>query len=227
MSLNLLKISLFIALVIATVFFMFLDFDIYKSIENIKSQYQNYLLFYQKNTFLTFFIFGLVYIIITSLSLPIAGGLTLIGGALFGFLNGLIIVSFSSSIGATLAFLMARFIAHDYVKNNYKSQLSKFYSGFQKEGVYYLFALRMTPLFPFFLVNNLSALMPMKIWTFYWVSQLGMLPATSLYVYAGTKLSEIKTMTDIMSPSLIILFIVIGVFPIFFKKIFKYLRHKE
>jgi uncharacterized membrane protein YdjX (TVP38/TMEM64 family) len=122
-------------------------------------------------------------------------GLTLIGGALFGFFYALILVSFGSTIGATIAFLIARFIGYEYVKDNYKNQLSRFYNGFKKEGAFYLFAMRMVPIFPFFIINIVTALMPIKIWTFYWVSQIGMLPGTALYVYAGTQLSEIKSLS--------------------------------
>ena len=226
MSQKTLKISLLFLISLIILFFIF-EMNEYSSLQNIKVQYQNLLHYYDKNNLLMHIIFIFIYIITTSLSLPFALALTLIGGALFGFWYGLILVSFGSTIGATIAFLIARFIGYEYVRKNYKNQLSKFYNGFKKEGAFYLFALRMVPLFPFFMINILTALMPIKTRTFYWVSQVGMLPGTILYVFAGTQLSEIKSLSDIMSPTLIVTFIFIGFFPILVKEVFKYLKNKS
>ena len=226
MSQKKLKISLLLFLISLIILFFIFDINQYSSLENIKIQYQNSLYYYDKNKLLVHIIFIFIYIITTSLSLPFALGLTLIGGALFGFFYALILVSFGSTIGATIAFLIARFIGYEYIKDNYKNQLSRFYNGFKKEGAFYLFAMRMVPIFPFFIINIVTALMPIKIWTFYWVSQIGMLPGTALYVFAGTQLSEIKSLSDIMSPTLIATFIFIGIFPILVKQLFKYLKKK-
>ena len=227
MSQKTLKISLLLFLISLIILFFIFEMNEYSSLQNIKRQYQNLLYYYDKNNLLIHIIFIFIYIITTSLSLPFALALTLIGGALFGFWYGLILVSFGSTIGATIAFLIARFIGYEYVRKNYKNQLSKFYNGFKKEGAFYLFALRMVPLFPFFMINTFTALMPIKTWTFYWVSQVGMLPGTILYVFAGTQLSEIKSLSDIMSPTLIVTFIFIGFFPILVKEVFKYLKNKS
>lgn len=227
MSQKTLKISLLLFLISLIILFFIFEMNEYSSLQNIKVQYQNLLHYYDKNNLLIHIIFIFIYIITTSLSLPFALALTLIGGALFGFWYGLILVSFGSTIGATIAFLIARFIGYEYVRINYKNQLSKFYNGFKKEGTFYLFALRMVPLFPFFMINIITALMPIKTWTFYWVSQVGMLPGTILYVFAGTQLSEIKSLSDIMSPTLIVTFIFIGFFPILVKEVFKYLKNKS
>ena len=226
MSQKTLKISLLLFLISLIILFFIFEMNQYSSLQNVKIQYQNLLHYYDKNNLLIHIIFIFIYIITTSLSLPFALALTLIGGALFGFWYGLILVSFGSTIGATIAFLIARFIGYEYVRKNYKNQLSKFYNGFKKEGAFYLFALRMVPLFPFFMINIITALMPIKTWTFYWVSQVGMLPGTILYVFAGTQLSEIKSLSDIMSPTIIVTFILIGFFPILVKEIFKYLKNK-
>ena len=226
MSQKTLKISLLFLISLIILFFIF-EMNEYSSLQNIKVQYQNLLHYYDKNNLLIHIVFIFIYIITTSLSLPFALALTLIGGALFGFWYGLILVSFGSTIGATIAFLIARFIGYEYVRINYKNQLSKFYNGFKKEGAFYIFALRMVPLFPFFMINIITALMPIKTWTFYWVSQVGMLPGTILYVFAGTQLSEIKSLSDIMSPILIVTFIFIGFFPILVKEVFKYLKNKS
>ena len=226
MSVKKLKISLLLFLISLIILFFIFEMNQYSSLQNIKIQYQNLLHYYDKNNLLIHIVFIFIYIITTSLSLPFALALTLIGGALFGFWYGLILVSFGSTIGATIAFLIARFIGYEYVRINYQNQLSKFYNGFKKEGTFYLFALRMVPLFPFFMINIITALMPIKTWTFYWVSQVGMLPGTILYVFAGTQLSEIKSLSDIMSPTIIVTFILIGFFPILVKEIFKYLKNK-
>ena len=227
MSQKTLKISLLLFLISLIILFFIFEMNEYSSLQNIKRQYQNLLYYYDKNNLLIHIIFIFIYIITTSLSLPFALALTLFAGALFGFWYGLILVSFGSTIGATIAFLIARFIGYEYVRKNYKNQLSKFYNGFKKEGAFYLFALRMVPLFPFFMINIFTALMPIKTWTFYWVSQVGMLPGTILYVFAGTQLSEIKSLSDIMSPTLIVTFIFIGFFPILVKEVFKYLKNKS
>ena len=227
MSQKTLKISLLLFLISLIILFFIFDMNEYSSLQNVKIQYQNLLHYYDKNNLLIHIVFIFIYIITTSLSLPFALALTLFAGALFGFWYGLILVSFGSTIGATIAFLIARFIGYEYVRKNYKNQLSKFYHGFKKEGAFYLFALRMVPLFPFFMINTFTALMPIKTWTFYWVSQVGMLPGTILYVFAGTQLSEIKSLSDIMSPTLIVTFIFIGFFPILVKEVFKYLKNKS
>ncbi|MEQ1789901.1 MAG: VTT domain-containing protein, partial [Rickettsiales bacterium] len=179
------------------------------------------------NSLLLIIVFSLSYIAVTALSLPIATILTLLGGALFGFINGLIIVSFTSTIGATLAFLMARFLLKDWVQNKYGKHLKKLNTGFAREGAFYLFALRLAPVFPFFLVNMLMALLPIKTWTFFWVSQLGMLAGTAIYVYAGTELSKISAFSDIASPKLLLAFTMLGVFPLIVKKILPLLRKKK
>ena len=226
MSQKLYKISIFLILISVVIFFFILEIDQSLTLDNIRAQKQLLLNYYDQSKFLVHVTFLLIYIITATFSLPVALALSLIGGALFGFVYALILVSFGSSIGATFAFLMTRFIGHDLVKQRYNAQLSKFYMGFEKEGAFYLFALRMVPLFPFFIINIITALMPIKTWTFYWVSQLGMLPATALYVFAGTQLSEIKSLSDIMSPRIMLTFILIGLFPILIKKLISLLKSK-
>ena len=226
MSQKVYKISLFLIIISIVIFFFIFEIDRFLTLDKFRAQQQLLLNYYYQNKLLAHVIFLFVYIITAMFSLPVALALTLIGGAMFGFVYGLVLVSFGSSIGATFAFLMARFIGYDLIKKRYSVQLSKFYIGFEKEGGFYLFALRMVPLFPFFIINIITALMPIKTWTFYWISQLGMLPATALYVFAGTQLSEIKSLSDIMSPKLMLTFIFIGMFPILIKKIIKLLKRK-
>ncbi|MGH6622926.1 MAG: FAD-dependent oxidoreductase, partial [Burkholderiaceae bacterium] len=153
-----------------------------------------------------------VYIAATALSIPVGTVLTLAGGAIFGFWTGLLIISFASAIGATLAFLASRFLLRDWVQARFGEKLKPVNEGFAREGGLYLFALRLTPVFPFWLINLALGLTPMRAWTFYWVSQLGMLAGTAVYVYAGTQLSEFR-----LSPGLIIALVLLGIFPLIAK----------
>ncbi len=216
---------LFLLLVLAAIacFFIF-DLQQYITLEYIKQQHDTMLEYYVTNKLLIVLVFAFVYIAVTALSLPAATILTLVGGAVFGFSWGVLIVSFASSIGATIAFSVSRFLTRDYVQNKYSKQLSKINEGFAKEGAFYLFALRLTPLFPFFMVNILTALLPIKTRTFYLVSQIGMLPATAVFVYAGTQLAKIESLSDIASPSLLVSLACLGLFPIVAKKMLDILR---
>ena len=172
-------------------------------------------------------LFFIIYVLITALSLPAASILTLLAGSLFGFWQGLLLVSFASTLGATLAFLMARFMLGERLKQRFSKQLPKMHQGFKEEGAFYLFALRLVPLFPFFMVNLVMGLLPIKVWTFYWVSQLGMLAGTAVYVYAGTELGNIQQLSDITSPGLISAFVLLGLFPLVSKKIMQLWRQKQ
>ena len=218
------KIGLLIVIIFAVIAFFLFDIQQYAKLDYIKAEQQNIFEYYKQNVFFIMVLFVFLYILITALSLPVATVLTLLGGALFGFSSGLIIVSFASTIGATLAFLMARFLAQDYVQKNYENQLSKINKKFESEGAFYLFALRLVPVFPFFIINVVMALMPIKTWTFYWISQLGMLPGTIVYVYAGTQLAQIETLSDITSPSMLIVFILLGLFPLIAKNLVQLIR---
>ncbi|MDE2148558.1 MAG: FAD-dependent oxidoreductase [Gammaproteobacteria bacterium] len=157
--------------------------------------------------------FGL-YAVITALSVPGALAMTLIGGALFGLIEGTALVSFASSIGATLAFIAARFLFRDAVHRRFGDRLRRFEAAFEREGAFYLFALRLVPVFPFFVVNLVMGLTPIRVRAFYWVSQLGMLPGTIVYVYAGTQLGALGIHGHLLSPGLIGAFVLLGVFPL-------------
>ncbi|HEY7656551.1 MAG TPA: FAD-dependent oxidoreductase [Burkholderiales bacterium] len=158
-------------------------------------------------------IYFAIYVAVTGLSLPGAAVMTLVGGTVFGLLWGTVIVSFASSIGATLAFLASRFLLRDWVQGRFGERLRPVNAGVEKEGAFYLFALRLVPAFPFFLINLAMGLTPIRTWTFYWVSQLGMLAGTIVYVYAGTTLGEFR-----ISAELIIAFTLLGIFPLIAKK---------
>lgn len=164
-------------------------------------------------------LFALLYVAAAALSIPGAAILTLAAGALFGVLWGTIIVSFASTIGACLAFGISRWLLHDAVQARFSKPLSAINRGVEKEGGYYLFTLRLVPLFPFFMVNLLMGLSPIKLRTFYWVSQVGMFPATVIYVNAGAQASDISAVNDLLSPTLIASFVLLGVFPLVAKRL--------
>lgn len=155
-------------------------------------------------------LFVLIYVLSTALSLPGASLLTLGGSAVFGVGWGLLLVSFASTLGATLAFLSARFLLRDWVERRFGDKLATFQSGMAKEGAFYLLSLRLIPIFPFFLVNLLMGLTPIRVSTYYWVSQLGMLPGTFVYVLAGSELGQLTSTGNILSPGLMVALTQIG-----------------
>ncbi len=157
--------------------------------------------------------FFLLYVAVTGLSLPGAAIMTLAGGAIFGFATALVLVSFASSIGATLAFLVSRLLLRDWVQTRFGRQLTSLNEGFARDGAFYLFSLRLVPVFPFFVINLMSGLLPIRSWRFYWVSQLGMLPATAVYVNAGTQLGQLESPAGILSPALLGSFVLLAIFP--------------
>ncbi|HYN12076.1 MAG TPA: FAD-dependent oxidoreductase, partial [Burkholderiales bacterium] len=168
---------------------------------------------------LTAFGFFVLYVAVTGLSLPGATLMTLVAGAVFGLLLGTLIVSFASSIGATIAFLASRFLLRDWVQRRFGAQLKPINDGVAREGGFYLFTLRLIPVVPFFVINLLMGLTPIRAWTFYWTSQLGMLAGTLVYVNAGTQLAKIESLQGILSWQLIGAFVLLGLFPLVAKRI--------
>jgi pyruvate/2-oxoglutarate dehydrogenase complex dihydrolipoamide dehydrogenase (E3) component/uncharacterized membrane protein YdjX (TVP38/TMEM64 family) len=167
-------------------------------------------------------LFFLAYVAVTGLSLPGAAIMTLVAGAVFGLIWGTIIVSFASTLGATLAFLVSRFLLRDWVQQKFGDRLKPVNDGIAREGAFYLFALRLVPAFPFFAVNLLMGLTPIRTWTYYWVSQIGMLAGTVVYVYAGTQLGEFR-----ISAGLIVAFALLGLFPLAAKKTLDALKARK
>ncbi|WP_425889877.1 FAD-dependent oxidoreductase [Aeromonas veronii] len=172
-------------------------------------------------------LFVLIYVLSTALSLPGASLLTLGGSAVFGVAWGLLLVSFASTIGATLAFLSARFLLRDWVEQRFGDKLATFQSGMAKEGAFYLLSLRLIPIFPFFLVNLLMGLTPIRVSTYYWVSQLGMLPGTFVYVLAGSELGQLTSTGNILSPGLMVALTLLGLMPWLVKKLTTYLAQRR
>lgn len=201
-------------ILVATIVLLAVNFGQYLTLENAKAQ-QALLNDYIESNFVvaaaTYFI---LYIMITAFSIPGAAVVTLLGAALFGFWTSLLLVSFASTIGATLAFLSSRFLLRDWVQGKFGDKLSTINQGVEKDGAFYLFSLRLIPVFPFFLINLLMGLTPISVGRYYLTSQLGMLPGTAVYLNAGTQLAEINSLSGIVSPSVLLSFALLGVFPI-------------
>ncbi|MET0094394.1 MAG: FAD-dependent oxidoreductase, partial [Sedimenticola sp.] len=183
--------------------------------------------FRQENPFGTAAAFFLVYVAVTALSLPGATVMTLVVGAVFGLFWGFVMVSFASTLGATLAFLVARFLLHDAVQDRFGDKLRAINDGVRKDGAFYLFGLRLVPIFPFFVINLVMGLTPMRTWTYAWVSQVGMLAGTLVYVNAGTQLGKLETLSGILSPNLLISFALLGVFPLIAKKVLQVIKARK
>lgn len=213
-----LKVAIVLLFASAFLAFYLLGGAEYLNLATIKQQQSVLFDAFNENTVLFTSLFFILYVISAAFSLPIAALLTLLGGAIFGFIYGLILVSFASSIGATIAFLMSRFILKETIQSRYAEKLQSINKGIEKEGNFYLFALRLVPVFPFFLVNLVMGLMPISARNFYIVSQLGMLPGTGVFVYAGTELGKINSLSDITSPTLLLSFALLGLFPLIAKK---------
>ena len=221
------KILISVALLSAVVAFMVFDLRQYLTLAYIKASQEKFSLLYAEHRLMVVLGYGVIYILATSLSLPGAAVLTLAGGALLGLWTGVITVSFASSIGATLACIVSRFILRDWVQANFGDRLKPVNDGIEKEGAFYLFTLRLIPIFPFWLINLLMGLTKMPLRRFYWVSQVGMLPATIVYVNAGKELAKIESLSGILSPGLIISFAALGIFPLAAKKILSLYRKKR
>ncbi len=198
--------------------FFFFDIGRFFSLDYLKSEQAALGAFYEQQPFLVIAIFFFGYIAVTALSLPGAAILTLAAGAQFGLLTGTVIVSFASSIGATLAFLVSRYLLRDTIESRFGEKLKTFNRNIEKDGAFYLFTVRLVPVFPFFLVNLVMGLTPLKTGVFYIVSQVGMLAGTLVYVNAGTQLAKIDSLSGILSPGLIFSFALLGIFPLIAKK---------
>jgi uncharacterized membrane protein YdjX (TVP38/TMEM64 family) len=221
------RVAIFALIAIFIVSFFYFDLGRYFTLEYFKGQQQAFQDYYAVNPVLTISIYMGIYIAVAALSLPGAAILTLAAGALFGNLAGLIMVSFASSIGATLAFLVSRFLLKDYVQKKFGDKLKAINEGVEKEGAFYLFTLRLVPVFPFFVINLAMGLTPIKTFVFYLVSQVGMLPGTFVFVNAGTQIGKLESLKGILSPELIISFALLGIFPLAAKKIISMVKARR
>ncbi len=221
------KIVLLLVIAGAIAAFFHLNGQQYLTLEMLKAQQAGIAAFRDNHAIPAIAVYGLIYIAVTALSLPGAAILTLAGGAVFGLFWGTVIVSFASTIGATLAFLAARFLFKDSIQARFGERLQAINEGIEREGAFYLFTLRLVPLFPFFVINLLMGLTSIKVRTFYWVSQVGMLAGTLVYVNAGTQLGKLESLAGILSPPLVGSFVLLGVFPLMAKKAIYFIQQRK
>ncbi|RUO67135.1 FAD-dependent oxidoreductase [Idiomarina ramblicola] len=221
--------KLLLLLVIITLFVSAFAFDLtqYLSLDVLKEKQQQLNQLFVDYPFTVFAIYFVIYVVTTALSLPGATILTLGAGAIFGLGWGLLLASFAASFGAFLAFLSARFILHDWVQERFGDRLTAINRGMERDGAFYLLSLRLVPLFPFFVINLVMGLTKIKAWTFYWVSQVGMLLGTAVYVNAGTQLAQISSLGDVVSADLIGAFVLLGIFPLIAKAVLAFLKRRK
>ena len=221
------RIAIVGAIIVLIICFKVLGLGQYLTLDYLKSSQEKFAILYNNNQIAVIAVYMLIYIAVTALSLPGAAVMTLAGGAMFGFWVGFIVVSFASTIGATLACFVARFLLRDWVQNKFGDKLTAINEGIAKEGAFYLFSLRLVPIFPFFIINLVLGLTNMNLFTFYWVSQVGMLPGTMVYVNAGKELAKIDSLSGILSPGLILSFVILGIFPITVKKLLAWYKDRS
>lgn len=224
---TLIRWLILLALLGAVVAFFALGLQHHLSLDALKAHQHDLAAWRQTHPLLLAGSFFLAYVAVTALSLPLATLLTLAGGAVFGLFEGTVLVSFASSIGATLAFLASRFVLGETVQQRFGKRLSTINEGIEREGVFYLFTLRLVPVIPFFVVNLVMGLTKLPARTFYWVSQLGMLVSTVVYVNAGTQLAQLKSASGIFSPVLIGSFVLLGIFPWIAKGVVAWVKRRK
>ena len=221
--------KLFVVLLLALAIgaFVALDLGRFLSFEALKASQAGWAQLQAERPWTVAAVYFVLYVAATALSMPGAAVITLAGGAIFGLWQGLLIVSFASTIGATLAFAASRFVLRDWVEAKFGRRLADIHAGVDKDGAFYLFSLRLIPVVPFFLINLLMGLTRMKAWTFYWVSQLGMLAGTAVYVNAGTQLAQLESLQGLLSPALLGSFVLLGVFPLIARRIVTAVQQRQ
>ncbi len=215
-----------ILVLVVVVFFQF-ELERFLTLEYLKAQQQYIDQFYADNRWLTLIGYFTLYVVITGASLPGATVLTLAAGAVFGLVAGVVLVSFASTIGASIAFLLSRYLFRDAVESRFSNTLHKINAGIERDGAFYLFALRLVPAFPFFAINLAMGLTSLRLWTFFWVSQVGMLAGTIVYVNAGTQLAQIESAAGIFSTELILSFVLLAILPFVGRKIVNAVRARK
>ena len=221
------RILLFVALISVIALFFLFDLQQYLTLEFFTTQRDAIVAYQQENPWVVIVAFFILYVLVTGTSLPGAALLTLIAGALFGLVQGVIIVSFASTLGATMAFTITRYLFRDAVRKRFGRYLTMVDRGVQRDGAFYLFAMRLVPAVPFFVINLAMALTPLSTWRFYWVSQLGMLFGTIVYVNAGSELGQIGSLGDILSPTLWVSFALLGLAPLIAKKLLDAIKARK
>jgi len=204
----------------------FADLSVIISFEIIKNTYQDIKLLVAKNYYFYFIVFFIIYVVVTAFALPISLLKTLLAGALFGFWPGLILVSFASSIGSTFCFLFSRFALRAYVQKRFNNYLEKINKGIEEDGWLYLLFLRLSPVFPFFIINLVFGLTKMKTFQFYLVSQVGMFIGTAIFVNAGAQIGSLNSIEEILTAKIIISLTLIGIFPLMIKYLYKKFKNE-
>lgn len=220
------KVIIFVAGTTLVILFVVFDLDRFLTLQYIKESQEHFQIIYENNRVGVMSFYILIYVTVTALSLPGAVVLTLAGGGLFGLVTGTIAVSIASTTGATLACLVSRFFVRGWVQDKFGDKLKAINEGVEREGGFYLFTVRLIPVFPFFVVNLLMGLTNMPLRTFFWVSQLGMLPGTIVFVNAGKELAKIESASGILSPTLLASFVILGLLPVTVKKIMEQVRKR-
>lgn len=213
------KVEIIIIVIGLIAVFRIFHLDQYLTLSYIKASQAKFALLFAEQRVFVIVAYMAIYIGVTSLSLPGAAVLTIAGGALFGLWTGTLVVSFASTIGATLACSVSRFLLRDWVQSRFTDKISRINDEIAREGAFYLFTLRLIPIFPFWLINLVIGVTKIPLFTFYWVSQVGMLPGTIVYIYAGKELAKIESPSGILSPGLIFSFALLGLFPIAVKRL--------
>lgn len=224
---NLRKLILLVVIAALIASFFIFDLGQYLNLTNLKTQQEAFSEQVSANPWLIGGAYFFIYVLVTALSLPGAALMTLLGGALFGLFGGTLLVSFASTLGATLAMLISRFMLRDWVQAKFSKRLMGINQGVEREGATYLFALRLVPVFPFVLINLAMGLTKLPVRTFWWVSQLGMLPGTLVYVNAGRELGQLNSLGGILSPSLIGAFLLLGLLPMLSRKILEWFKTRK
>ena len=220
------KLLLFLSIVVLFFFFFYFDLNQYLTLDFFLGKKQEFDKLYQSSPILFLCAFFLIYVLCAALNIPGATILTLVSGFLFSFIVGSVVVSLGSTVGATLSFFISRFLLRDFIQKKFQSRLKKINQGLEKDGIFYIFSLRLIPVFPFFIVNLLMGLTPVSAKGFFIASFFGMLPSTFVYVNAGSQLSNIKSLSELISPTLIISFLFLAFLPWIMKFFLKAIRFK-
>ena len=218
--------------VVSAIFFAYRNYGETLSLDNLASMETELKQYQLDKPVLVFGVALLIYVTATGLSLPGATVLTLVYGWYFGFVQSLILVSIASTAGATMAFLLSRYLLRDTVQDRFGEKLTTFNKSLEREGAFYLFTLRLIPVVPFFIINIVMGLTPLRTSTFWWASQLGMLPGTAVFVYAGSQFPNLQTLAEkgaggILNPQLIAAFVLLGIFPLVVKRLVVRLRNNS
>ena len=227
MNKTLKKILIVLTIVLILICVKAFNLQQYLTLDYLRESKETLTQLYDTHGAIILFSYLAIYVLVAALSIPGATIMTLAGGAIFGRILGTFAVSIASTTGATVACIIARYLLSDWVEKRFGDKLKTLNNGIEKEGAFYLFTLRLVPVFPFFLINLAMGLTKIRILTFFFISMIGMLPGTFVYVNAGTELAKLDSLKGILSPNLILAFVLLGVFPLILKKILDFVRKNK